>query len=85
MSAIIYALCAATGLACTVLLARSYAQTRLRLTGWSAACFALLTLSNVVLVLDRVFVPDAHLVTVRLLLALAGLLLLLFGLIWESD
>ena len=84
MAAVIYSLCALTCLACAVLLFRSYRQARARLIFWSALCFIGLTASNILLVLDRLVLPN-DLSTPRLAAAFLGLLLLLFGLIWEAD
>lgn len=85
MAAMIYSLCALTCLACAILLFRSHGQTRARLTFWSALCFVGLTGSNMLLVLDRLVLPSYDLSTARLSAAFLGLLLLLFGLIWEGD
>ncbi len=82
---LIYSLCALTCLACAVLLFRSYLQSRVRLLFWSGLCFVGLTASNVLLVLDRVVLPLVDLSTARLAAAFFGVLLLLVGLIWESD
>ncbi|MEX0908871.1 MAG: DUF5985 family protein [Gemmatimonadaceae bacterium] len=80
---LVYLLCALTSLACTVLLLRSYLRTRVRLLLWSGLCFAGLALNNALLVLD-----DQSLVTdlsnLRTLPALAGVALLVYGLIWDS-
>jgi hypothetical protein len=80
----VYVLCAVTSFACAYLLLRSYASTRVRLLLWSGLCFIGLLLNNVVLFIDKVVAPDVDLSLVRLLPALVGLLLLLFGLIWET-
>jgi hypothetical protein len=85
MAPIIYSLCALACLACAALLLRSYRQTRAQMLLWSGLCFAGLTASNVLLVLDRLVFPAVDLSTVRLGVALVALLLLLYGLIWESD
>jgi hypothetical protein len=86
MPALIYSLCALTSFTCLVLLWRSYQATRARLLFWSAACFLLLTVNNVLLVLDKVIFPvEVDLSVWRLVAALAAVLLLLFGLIWEED
>lgn len=85
MAALIYTLCALTCLASALLLLRSYAQTKVRLLLWSGLCFAGLTVSNTLLVLDRIVFPDVDLSTPRLAAALIGLLLMLFGLIWENE
>jgi hypothetical protein len=85
MAALIYSLCALTGLACAILLLRGYQKTRAHLLLWSGLCFVGLTGSNVFLVLDRIVYPDIDFTTVRLATALVGLLLLLYGLIWENE
>lgn len=86
MPTLIYSLCALTSLGCLVLLWRSYLATGARLLFWSAACFMLLTVNNVLLVLDKVVLPStADLSLWRLGAALTAVLLLLFGLIWEEE
>lgn len=85
MQEAIYALCAVTALTCAALLLRSYARTRFRLLLWSGLCFAGLTANNVLLTLDRVVFTDVDLTTWRLLIALVSLLLLIGGLVLESD
>jgi hypothetical protein len=84
MAALIYSLCALTSVTCLVLLWRSYAATRSRLLFWSALCFLLLALNNVLLVLDKVVFAEVDLSLWRLVAALCAVLLLLFGLIWEE-
>ena len=85
MALAIYLLCAGTSFGCAVLLFRAYAATRRRLLLWSALCFTALTGNNVLLILDRIVFPDVDMLTARLLLALGALLLMLYGLVWESD
>lgn len=85
MGALIYSLCALTCLAAFVLLVRSWRATRFRLLFWSALCFAGLTLNNVLLVADKLFLPDIDLTTWRLVTALIAVLLLVFGLVWEEE
>jgi hypothetical protein len=84
MAAVIYSLCALTSVTCLVLLWRSYTATRSRLLFWSALCFLLLALNNVLLVLDKLVFAEADLSLWRLVAALCAVLLLLFGLIWEE-
>ncbi|MDX2082162.1 MAG: DUF5985 family protein [Terrimicrobiaceae bacterium] len=71
--------------ACMVLLFRGYLRRRVRLLMWSALCFCGLTLNNIALFCDMVVFPDIDLRTVRLVAALAGMLILLYGFIWEAD
>ena len=83
-SIVVYVLCAATSGFCAVLLWRGYKQSGARLLFWSALCFAGLALNNIVLIVDVRVVPQIDLLTWRLVPALAGVLLLLYGLIWET-
>lgn len=85
MDKFIYLLCALTSAACAFLLLRSYAATRFRLLLWSGLCFALFTLTNVLLVLDKLVFTKVDLSTFRLSTALLAVLLLLSGLILEGS
>lgn len=84
MAEIVYLLCALTSLACTALLARAWRRTRSRLLMWSSLCFLLFTANNIVLFADRVIVPDVNLALVRAATGAAGVMVLLFGLIWDA-
>lgn len=81
----IYALCVFTSVACTVLLLRSYARTGARLLLWTALCFVGLSLNNIVLFFDVLVVPHIDLSPWRTLAAFAGVLVLLYGFIWETE
>lgn len=85
MSAVIYALCALTSVACAWFLLRAYARTRHRLLFWSGLCFVMLTASNVLNIFDRFVFPSMDLTPGRLATALIAIGLLLFGLIWEGE
>lgn len=86
MAALIYSLCALTSIVCCLLLWRSWRESGARLLFWSALCFACLSVNNVLLVLDRVVWPvEVDLSNWRLAWALAAVVLLLFGLVWEED
>jgi hypothetical protein len=81
----VYLLCAATSGACALLLLRAYHRTGTRLLLWSSLCFVGLTLNNALLIVDLIVVPDVDLSTWRLVPAVAGVALLLYGLVWESE
>ena len=85
MAAAVYSLCALTALICAVLLLRSYAKQRHRLLFWSGLCFCGMFANNALLMLDRFVFLERDLSTLRLLVALAALLPLLYGLIWEEE
>jgi hypothetical protein len=84
MATIVYLLCALTSIACAVLLLRGYAASKVRLLLWGGLCFAGLALNNVLLFVDLGLFPEVDLSVWRSLPALAGLLLLVYGLIWDS-
>lgn len=83
--ATVYVLCFLTSSACAWLLGRSYRRTKTRLLLWSSICFVLLAGNNLVLVLDLLVFPDVDLRILRQLFALAAVLVLLFGFIWELE
>lgn len=70
---------------CALLLLRAYGRVRQRLLLWSGLCFAGLTLSNALVVVDLAVVPELSMYAWRLAIAAVSLLLLLYGLIFESD
>jgi hypothetical protein len=84
MVTLVYALCALTSLACAVLLLRGYFASRARLLLWSGLCFTGLAANNVILLIDTRVVPTIDLSLWRSLPALAGVAILLYGLIWET-
>jgi hypothetical protein len=81
----IYTLCILTSLACSWLLFGSYRRTRHRLLFWSGSCFAVMTLNNLLLLLDNVVLPSTDLLPFRLITALVAIALLLYGLIYEKE
>ena len=85
MAPVAYVLCAATAMACSALLLRAYGRTGTRLLLWSGLCFAFLTVNNALLTVDLVLLPDIELFALRNLSALAAMVLLLYGLIWDSQ
>ena len=85
MAEAVYILSAVTSVACAWLLLRAYARTRTRLLLWSGLCFVGFGLNNIALVVDRLVVPDTDLATWRLVPAAAGILLLVYGLVWDAE
>lgn len=85
MRAATYILCTAVCLLCAIMLTRGYFRGRHRLLLWSGLCFIGLTLSNLFLFLDLIVFPDVNLYRFRLATAAISMLLLLYGLIWESE
>lgn len=83
MATVVYLLCALTSLACAVLLLRGYLRSRARLLLWSGLCFIGFFLNNAWLILDTRTMQDMS--AVRSLPAVAGIALLLYGLVWDSE
>lgn len=85
MANIVFLLCAFTSLVCAVLLLRAYRASGARLLFWSGVCFLGLTLNNILLFVDTTTGPKLDLALWRSLPALAGVVALIYGLIWEED
>jgi len=70
---------------CAILLLRAYGSVRKRLLLWAGLCFAGLCASNGLVVADLFVVPEVDLYRWRLAVAAAAMLLLVYGLVFESD
>ena len=81
----LYVVAVLSSAACAVLLLRGYLRRRVRLLMWSGICFIGLTVNNVALFVDLVVFPDLDLRPARLIPALIGMTLLLYGFICDSD
>lgn len=76
---IVYLLCFLTSGVCSWLLVRSFMRNRTRLLLWSAACFVLLAVNNLLVVIDLMVLPSIDLNPFRLGAGLAAVSTLLFG------
>jgi hypothetical protein len=85
MALVIYSLCALTSAVCTYLLTTAWLRSRYRLLLWSALCFAGLTLNNLTLWLDKLAFPTTDLSILRISIALLAMIVLLYGLIWDTE
>jgi hypothetical protein len=85
MAPFVYALCALTSVGCAILLFRHYGVTRGRLLLWSAGCFFCYALTNILLFVDLVLVPNIDLSLIRNGITLVGVVMLLTALIWETN
>jgi hypothetical protein len=85
MASTVYLLCAVTSLICSLLLIRSYVANRTPLLFWSSLSFVGLALNNILLFVDLVIVPTIDLSAYRTLCALASVLVLVFGLVWDRE
>ena len=85
MAATIYFLCAFAAALCAYLLLQAYRRGRYRLLLWSALCFVGLTFNNALLVLDKIAFPALDLSVPRTSIALLAMMILLYGLIWDTE
>lgn len=84
MAEIVYAFCALTASLCAWMLLRHYRRSGYRLLLWSGLCFVFLTISNVLLVLDKA-TPAMDLSSWRMSTAFIGMLILIYGLINDVE
>ncbi len=85
MDKLVYALCTIASVGCAIMLFRGYFKARARLLFWSGLCFILLAVANALLYIDLILLPTTiSLVFIRSLVTLAAVLVLLYGLIWET-
>ena len=85
MAAAVYILGTLVTLACAFLLIRGYSRGKKKMLLWSAICFFGLSVSNFLLFLDLVVLPEVDLYTWRLASAAIAMAFLLYGLIWEGN
>jgi hypothetical protein len=85
MAAAVYVLCALTSLACAVLLLRGHARRGLRLLLWSGLGFVGFAVGNAMLVADLLIFPERDLQLMQNLPHLAGLVVLVYGLVWDTQ
>lgn len=86
MASLVYLLGTLVTLLCAILLLRAYGKVRMKLLLWSGLCFIGLTISNALLCLDLlVFTSGINLYMARLGTAAGAMLLLVYGLVFESE
>ncbi|HUB24739.1 MAG TPA: DUF5985 family protein [Tepidisphaeraceae bacterium] len=85
MAETVYILCALMCAVCAILLFRGWRRSRARLLFWSGLCFAGLTANNILLFLDKITFPNIDLLTLRVSVGLASLMILLYGLIVDAE
>jgi hypothetical protein len=85
MAEAVYTLCFLTSAAVSFLLVRGYRRTRMPLLLWSGLGFVGLCINNLMLIPDLVMYPNIDLSFYRALPATIGLLLLVFGLLWNDS
>ena len=85
MAAASYILGMLVTLLCGILLARGYRQSRQRLLLWSSICFLGLALNSALIFVDLVLLPYTDLHLVRRGVVAVSMIVLIYGLIWDSE
>lgn len=85
MEAAVYLLCLLTSFLVTLFLLRGYARSKNRLLLFAGLCFTWLMVSNGLLFVDRILLPDIDLAMWRTAAAALGMATLLFAMILEGD
>jgi hypothetical protein len=85
MAEIVYVLCGLTSVLCAALLFRQFRATRSLLLFWGTGSFICLALTNILLFVDLVILPNIDLSTLRAGVSLVGMVMLLYGLIRERS
>ena len=86
MAPLIDSLCALVAALCTFLLLRGWLGSRYRLLLWTGLCFGGLTVTNVLLFVDKIILPpEIDLSLPRLVVTLASMGVLLYGLVWDAQ
>lgn len=70
---------------CALLLLRAFARVKKPLLLWCGLCFAGLTISNALLIVDLYMLGHLNLYPQRLLVAAASMLAMLYGLVFKSE
>lgn len=84
MAQVVYLMCAITCLFCAGLLIRAYYRNKSPLLLWSMLCFVCLSVNNILLFIDFMAGPAYDLSTIRAAVALLGVGVMLYGLIWDT-
>jgi len=79
----LYSVCFLTSLSCCLLLIRSYRRTGSKVLLWGAACFVLLAIDNLFVIVDLIVLPMIDLSPLRLFVTLLAVSTLLFGFVRE--
>lgn len=84
MAGIVYILCMLLSFACAVLLYRGYTQNKFKLLFWSSFGFLGFAMNNLLLFIDTHLWPYNDLSVIRLIPAVVGMVILVYGLITET-
>jgi hypothetical protein len=83
--AVVYFLCFASSGLCAYLLVTAFVRRREKLLLWSALCFCLLAINNLLVFVDIIVLPEIDLKLWRSLTSFAAVAVLLYGFVWEIE
>ena len=84
MANLVYVLCFLTSALVAVLLLRAWKRTPNPILFWSGLGFIGLALNNLLLILDLIIFPTIPITPYRNIPTLIGMLLLIYGLVWND-
>jgi hypothetical protein len=85
VAATVYVLCTLASGLCAVLLFRTYSRNASRLLLWSGLSFVAMAVSNALVFVDFIVMPQTDLSLVRSLMFLLAASLLLYGLVADTE
>jgi len=85
MAAASYVFGMLVALLCGILLARGYRQSHQRLLLWSSICFLGLSLQSALIFIDLVLLPNTDLHLLRRSVVAVSMIVLIYGLFWDSE
>jgi hypothetical protein len=83
--AIVYLLCFFASGLCACLLSAAFMRQKERLLLWSALCFWLIAVDNLLVFVDIILLPRINLIPLRLVTLLGAVGVLLYGFVWEIE
>jgi hypothetical protein len=84
-AATVYLLCFIGSVLCAYLLVSAFRRGSEKLLLWSAICFCLLAVNNLLVFVDIIVLPELNLTVLRALTQLAAVTVLLYGFVWEIE
>jgi hypothetical protein len=85
MAHVVYSLCVLLSVSCAAMLLRSWWRSPSRLLLWCGLCFVALAANNLLLLVQLFVEEPEYLELSRNICIVAGLAVLIFGLVWDSN
>jgi hypothetical protein len=83
--AIVYFLCFLGSGLCAYLLVSAFRRSNEKLLLWSAICFCLLAVNNLLVFVDIIVFPEVDLTVWRSLTSVSAVSALIYGFVWEIE